>query len=50
MLLLAARITGLLGETGTNVITRVLGVILTALAVQYILNGLLATFPTWAGQ
>lgn len=45
MLLLASRITGLLGETGTNVITRVLGVILTALAVQYILNGVQATFP-----
>ena len=50
MLLLAAKLTGLLGETGTNVITRVLGVVLTALAVQYILNGLLATFPTLAGH
>ena len=50
MLLLAAKLTGLLGETGTNVITRVLGVILTALAVQYILNGLLATFPMLAGR
>ena len=50
MLLLAARITGLLGETGTNVITRVLGVILTALAVQYILNGLIVTFPTLSGS
>ena len=50
MLLLAAKISGLLGETGTNVITRVLGVILTALAVQYILNGLLVTFPTLAGN
>ena len=49
MLLLAAKITGLLGETGTNVITRVLGVILTALAVQYILNGLLVTFPALSG-
>jgi len=50
MLLLAAKISGLLGETGTNVITRVLGVILTALAVQYILNGLLVTFPMLAGH
>ena len=50
MLLLAAKITGLLGETGTNVITRVLGVILTALAVQYILNGLLVTFPALHGN
>ena len=50
MLLLATKIAGLLGETGTNVITRVLGVILTALAVQYILNGLLVTFPMLAGH
>ena len=50
MLLLSAKITGLLGETGTNVITRVLGVILTALAVQYILNGLLVTFPALSGK
>lgn len=50
MLLLAAKVTGLVGETGINVITRVLGVILTALAIQYILNGLLATFPTLAGR
>lgn len=46
MLLLASKITSLLGETGTNVITRVFGIILTALAVQYILNGILATFPS----
>jgi len=50
MLLLAAKISRMLGETGTNVITRVLGVILTALAVQYILNGLLVTFPMLAGH
>lgn len=49
MLLLAAQIIGFLGETGANVITRVLGVILTALAVQYILNGLLVTFPALSG-
>jgi multiple antibiotic resistance protein len=45
MLVMAAKITGLLGETGTNVITRVFGIILTALAIQYILDGLLITFP-----
>jgi membrane protein, MarC family len=50
MLLLAAKITRLLGETGTNVITRVLGIILTALAVQYIINGLFASFPALIGN
>jgi len=42
-LMFAARIAGWLGTTGTNVIERVLGIVLAALAVQYVLDGLAAT-------
>lgn len=34
-----------LGVTGTNVLTRIFGIIIVALAVEYILSGLSLTFP-----
>lgn len=41
-LLLAQALAKVLGQIGINVVTRVLGVLLAALAVQYMLDGLLA--------
>jgi multiple antibiotic resistance protein len=43
-LLAAPALLRLLGETGANVISRVLGLILAALATQYVLDGLRASF------
>jgi len=43
-LLAAHRLTKLLGETGAKVIDRLLGLILTALAMQFVVDGIRASF------
>jgi multiple antibiotic resistance protein len=40
----APRLLKVLGRTGLNILTRLMGMILTAIAVQFILNGLKASF------
>lgn len=40
ILLLSQKITNLLGQTGSNVISRLLGLLLSALAVQFVLDGI----------
>jgi multiple antibiotic resistance protein len=46
----AGRIARLLGRTGINVMTRLMGLILAALAVEIMADGLLVLFPVLAGQ
>ncbi len=45
----AGRIAALLGPTGINVMTRLMGLILSALAVEIMADGLLTLFPVLAG-
>lgn len=45
---LATPISNALGKTGVNVVTRLMGLFLAAIAVEFITNGLLAKFPALA--
>jgi multiple antibiotic resistance protein len=47
--LIAGRVMKILGQTGVNVISRVLGLILAALAVQIMIDGLMKVVPGLAG-
>lgn len=50
MILLAApKIAEIMGNTGMNVVTRVMGLILASIAVEFIANGLISLFPALAG-
>jgi multiple antibiotic resistance protein len=45
----AGRISKLVGQTGINVMTRLMGLILAALAVEIMADGLIKLFPVLAG-
>ncbi len=47
--LISGRVMKILGQTGVNVISRVLGLILAALAVQIMIDGLMKVVPGLAG-
>jgi multiple antibiotic resistance protein len=46
----AALVSRVLGKTGMNVIGRVMGLILAAVAMQFVLDGLHEAFPTFLGK
>lgn len=45
-----ARLQARLGETGSRVLTRLMGLVLAAMAVQFVLNGLLDVWPNLAAS
>ena len=46
---LAPTINGLLGRTGINIVTRLMGLIMAAMGVEFIANGLRHLFPVLGG-
>lgn len=48
-LVIADRIDRILGQTGRAILTRLLGVLLSALAVQFVIDGLRATLTVYSG-
>jgi len=45
---MAVPLSKLLGTTGINIISRIMGLILAAIAIEFITSGLLKLFPGWA--
>ena len=45
LLRIAGRLAGLLGTTGMNVVTRLMGMLLAAMAMQFVVDGLATAFP-----
>ena len=50
VLYLGARLIGLVGEGGVHIATRVMGIVLAALAVQYVLNGVTGYYHLLRGR
>ena len=50
VLYLGGRLIGLVGEGGVHIATRVMGIVLAALAVQYVLNGVAGYYKLLIGQ
>ncbi|WP_347989310.1 YchE family NAAT transporter [Methylomonas sp. AM2-LC] len=48
-LMAAQRIARVMGNTGMNVVTRVMGLLLASIAIEFIVKGLKALFPVLAG-
>ncbi|TPQ28222.1 MarC family protein [Methylomonas koyamae] len=48
-LLLAPRIVAIMGQTGMNLVTRVMGLLLSSIAVEFIAGGMTELFPLLAG-
>jgi multiple antibiotic resistance protein len=48
-LVIADRIDSILGQTGRAILTRLLGVLLSALAVQFVIDGMRATMTVYTG-
>ncbi len=47
MLRFATKLYRLLGKTGLNLLTRIMGILLTAISIQFIINGLTGVYELW---